>query len=435
MKHQNTAFRRDNQAINFDFLGEEISSLGGMLLLEKIETVCHIIKNFSELIPNKRQCGKIVHTIEKMLKQRVFTMVMGHEDCNDEQYLRSDPVVTDILGGKLASQPTLSRFENEMSMSDVYRMSEFFIDYYVNSIDPHRKFIIIDPDGTNDPTHGNQQLSMFNGYYKHDIYNILLFHDGETGQVILPVLRAGSSSSNHLFVHILSIIVDKIRARLPEMKIIIRADSGFTGPDFYDLAEEKQLLFCIGMPANNRLRPFTEQGEKAVKAVFADQGEKYQFFTGAFQYQAKSWTKPENCYAKIESTGIGMNVRYFCSNIPNRTAREIYWNFYVKRGDASENRIKELKNMCFADRLSCHKFTANYLRLFISCLAYEIFRMIKILIKKTGNKAASKWQIDNIRLYLLKIAATVRKRVKSITFRFSKSYTRRKLFYDIVALC
>ena len=435
MSNKNTLFYRKNKEINYNFSAEEISTDGAIFLLEKLERKYRLIKNFSSYLPDQRHQSYTDHTIEEMLKQRVFLMVQGYEDCNDEKYLRNDPVIKEALNTELASQATLSRFENSLSRSDIYRMSIKHIEDYVKTIKRSRKQIIIDADGTDDPTHGNQQLSMFNGYYEQYMYNELLFHDGETGQIILPVLRPGNCHSNRWFTHILSIIVDKIRERFPVMEIIIRADAGFSGPKFYRLAEEKKLQFCIGLTKNERISKFTEEAENIVRKGYLAKGEKYQFFAGAFEYKADSWDNPQSCYAKVESTGKGMNLRYFCSNMEEQTARELYWDFYVKRGETSENRIKELKNMCFSDRLSCHRFTANYLRLFISCLAYEYFRIIKELIKKSGHTEESKWQINNIRLYLLKVGATIKKRVRRITIMLSKSYVCRELFIKIVALC
>ena len=126
------------------------------------------------------------------------------------------------------------------------------------------------------------------------------------------------------------------------------------------------------MATNEVLKKKVSRAEKAVRHLYLSEKEKHQHFI-AFQYQAGSWHTPQQCYAKIESTGIGMNIRYFVSNIPDKEAREIYFDFYVKRGDASENRIKELKNMCFSDRLSNHSFWANFMRLIISSLTYEFF--------------------------------------------------------------
>lgn len=435
MSMKNTLFYKKNQEINFDFSAETVSSDGAIFLTEKIERTYSIIDKFCKSLPDNRNQSYVSHSILDMVKQRVYMMVQGYEDCNDETYLRNDPVVNTIFSNGLASQPTLSRFENSLARRDIYSISMDFIDNYVSSIDSKRKSIIIDADGTDDPTHGKQQLSMFNGYYKQFMYNELLFHDGETGQVILPVLRPGNCHSARWFVHILSIIVDKIRARFPEIEIIIRADAGFSGAKFYRLAEEKGLKFCIGLTRNERLKAITEVAEQTIQAAYVDNGEKFQFFAGAFQYKADSWDKEQDCYAKIESTGRGLNVRYFCSNMEAEHARDLYWDFYVKRGDASENRIKELKNMCFSDRLSCHSFVANYFRLFISTLCYEFFRRIKELIKQTNDPVASRWQVANIRLYLMKVGATIRKRIRRVTVSFSKSYVCQELFCKIVALC
>lgn len=434
MRTKNTLFYRKNQEVNYDFSAEKISSDGGIFLAEKIERNYGIIKAFCQLLPDKRQSGKVSHSIERLVKQRIYLMLQGYDDCNDEKYLRNDPVISEALDGDLATQSTLSRFENSLTISDIYRLSEGFIDNYVKAIAASRKRIIIDADGTDDPAHGNQQLSLFNGYYKQFMYNELLFHDGETGQIILSVLRPGNCHSSRWFVHILSKIVDKIRAKRPDMEIVIRADAGFSGPEFYKLAEEKGLKFCIGLTRNERLKKFTEVAEEIVRKGYLDNGEKFQFFAGAFDYQADSWEKPQQCYAKIESTGKGMNVRYFCSNIEGQYADELYWDFYVKRGETSENRIKELKNMCFSDRLSCHRFTANYFRLFLSSLCYEFFRIMKELIKKCGDANASKWQVDNIRLFLLKVGATIIKRVRRVKICYSKSYVCRELFCKIVAI-
>ena len=436
MSKENTLYYKKKQQVTFDFSAKEISSDGAIILCEKIERKHKLIKQFSSLIPDDRTIEKTEHSIEKMIKQRVFLMVQGYEDCNDEKYLRNDPLVNEVLDDSLASQSTLSRLENSPRRKDIYNISmDYFLDSYINTITKDRKQIIIDADGTDDPTHGDQQYSMFNGYYNQYMYNELLFHDGETGQVILPVLRPGNCHSNRWFVHILSIIVQKIRSKFPDIEIVVRADAGFSGASFYEFADDENLKYCIGITRNERLKKYTETAERIIKTAYADKAEKYQFFAGAFEYKADSWKKAEQCYAKIESTGKGMNVRYFCSNMQGQTAKELYWDFYVKRGETSENRIKELKNMCFSDRLSCNKYTANCMRLFFSCLCYEIFRLIKELIKKTGNTEAAKWQPSNIRLFLMKVGATISKKVRKIKISFSKAYVCRDLFTQIVQLC
>ena len=191
-----------------------------------MERESKLLKSFSSVIPDVRDSERIMHDNYKLLKQRVFMLMQGYEDCNDVIHLKNDPILKDILGGNLASQPTLSRFENSVDKKTIFKLSYEWIDRYVDSLSG-RKEVIIDIDATDDPTHGHQQLSMFHGYYGQYMYNELFFHDGQTGQIILPVLRPGNSHSNKWFVSILKRIVKEIRNKYGDIKIIIRADGGF----------------------------------------------------------------------------------------------------------------------------------------------------------------------------------------------------------------
>ena len=248
----------------------------------------------------------------------------------------------------------MSRFENSVDKHSVFALCYAWVDRYIDSL-KGRERVVIDIDATDDPTYGNQQLSMFNGYYYRFMYNELFFHDGDTGQIIMPILRPGNSHSNKWYVAILKRILKKIRAAYPDMKIIIRADSGFSCPAFYQLADDFNLQFAIGQAGNQILKKKTARAEKAVRHLFVSNNIKHQHFM-SFTYQAGSWHKPQQCYSKIESTGKGINIRHIISNMEEADARSIYFGFYVKRGDTSENRIKEVKNMCFSDRLSNHGF-------------------------------------------------------------------------------
>ena len=430
MSYKNTVFQRQNQEFKIDFTSEDISSDTSLILLEKIERKHKIISNISKFIPDNRDSNLVSHSYEKLLKQRVFLMMQGYEDANDAEYLKYDPVLQTILDGNIASQPTISRFENSVDKHSIFNILSAWLDNYVASL-KGRKEIIIDVDATDDPTYGHQQLSMFNGYYGKFMYNELFFHDGETGQVILPVLRPGNSHSNKWYVSILKRIIKKIRKVYPKIKIIIRADGGFSNASFYKLVEEFTLNYAVGLPSNNRLKRKVRRAENAVRILYQQQGLKHQHFI-SYKYKADSWHKEQQCYSKVESTGLGMNIRHFASNLPKQEARDIYFGFYVKRGDASENRIKEIKNMCFSDRLSNHNFWANFMRLLISSIAYEMFLIIREMIKKTKFKKAHTWQVDNIRLYLLKVGGTVKKTVKRIYFKFSKSFVHRELFKNLI---
>jgi len=271
---------------------------------------------------------------------------------------------------------------------------------------------------------------MFNGYYGHYMYNELFFHDGDTGQIIVPVLRPGNSHSNKWYVSILKRVVKKIRKAYPNMEIVIRGDAGFSCPAFYQLADENDLFFALGLPSNEILKKRVARVQKAVKHLYVSESTKHQHFM-AFEYQAGSWHKPQKCYAKVESTGKGLNTRFIVSNMQEEDGRSLYLGFYVQRGETSENRIKEVKNMCFADRLSNHGFWANFLRLLISSLAYEMFLLLKQALKRTSFDVAKTWQINTIRASLLKIGATIKKTKRRIFYRFSKAFVYQDLFREL----
>ncbi|NJO91478.1 MAG: IS1380 family transposase [Chloroflexia bacterium] len=430
----NTIFYRKNQAFKFDFSAGQISSDGGVLLCEKIERKHKLLQSFSRLLPDNRNPLFISYSREEQLKQRVYLMMQGYEDCNDEEKLQNDPVIKQVIGNKLCSQPTLCRFENAVSKRDIWLLCHWFVDRYVSSLPEGCKEVVLDVDSTDDPTHGNQQLSLFNGYYYQWMYHELIINDGQTGQLVLPVLRPGSCHTAKWFVAIFKRIIKKLRARFPELVIKVRADCGFSGAEFYKLSNEEGIQFCIGISANEVLKQFTAQKESEIRETYLSKKIKYQEIIGPFEYQAKSWEKAQDVYAKVESTGKGMNIRYIVSNIPNQTGHGLYWGFYVKRGDTSENRIKEIKNMCYSDRLSCHGFWPNFFRFMLSCLCYEMFRLIKALIATTGTTTALSWQVSNIRLYLLKIGATIKERARTITIKFSKAFVYQDLLSNLLRI-
>ena len=189
-----------------------------------------------------------------------------------------------LLEGDLASQPTISRFENSLDKHAIFELSNAWVDHYVSSL-VGRKHIVIDVDVTEDPTHGNQQMSMFNGYYGQFMLNELFFHDGETGQIILPVLRPGNSHSNKWYVGILKRIIIKIRSTYPEMEIVIRTDSGFSCAPFYALVDAYDLLFITGQASNAVLKKKVSRAEKAVKHLYLNQKKASTLYQ--FQIQSK----------------------------------------------------------------------------------------------------------------------------------------------------
>lgn len=432
IKDQVTAFHRGKQAVVFDFLGENISSDGGALLLKQIIHKTRIIRDFAKNVPDDRCQVFVDYSYNYLMEQRVLQMAQGYQDCNDAMYLRNDPVMQAALGGKLSSQPTLSRLENTMTKQTIWALSEAWVDRYVASIKADRKKVVLDIDSTDDPAHGGQQMSMFHGYYDQNQLDELLIFDGETGQLILPVLRPGNSHTARWAFSILKRIIKKIRSRFPDIRIELRADSGFSCPELYKLVEDFKLVFAVGISANATLKAMVKDIQAEVKQNFTDNGEPFKYITDGFTYKAESWDLPRTVHAKIEVTDKGLNTRFFITNFEEMTGEEVYWDFYVCRGETCENRIKEFKNMCFSGRLSCHSFWANGFRLFLSAIVYEIFGELKRMIAKTSHDEAKKWQVDNIRLFLLKVGATVIRRVRKVTIRFSRAFARQELFRELM---
>src|SRR5690625_4522927 len=188
MRTKNTAFYRGNKEVLVDFSAGEISSDGAVILLEKLERKNKLIKYFSSFITDNRDPSRIQHTTEKLLKQRVFMQVQGYEDTNDVGYLKNDPLFKDVLQGQMASQPTLSRFENSFDKATIFEFCYAWIDRYVDSL-KGRKKIIIDIVATDDNTHVAHQMTMFNLFYNNFINNLLFFHLCENEHMIFCILH------------------------------------------------------------------------------------------------------------------------------------------------------------------------------------------------------------------------------------------------------
>jgi hypothetical protein len=432
MSIKTTAFYQEKKALKFDFSAGRVSSDGGLLLLEKMSRKSKLLAAFCERIPDERDPLRITHSLLDLVRQRVVLLACGYEDANDLDYLRDDPLLESLFEAGLCSQPTMSRLENSLNIGDLYRLGEWWIDRYVASLPADKKELTIDADCTDDPTHGNQQGSLFHGYHWQWQYNELFYIDGETGQIIAPILRPGNVHSARWNDRFLGLIVQKIKARFPDITIRFRGDAGFSSASLYEVTTQESLEFCVGVASNNRLKSFIEADYFRIKTEYGDKGIKHQEFFGPFEYQAGSWEQAQSVYVKIESTGKGMNVRYIVSNIKTDDGEKLYKDFYVQRGEAAENRIKEIKNMCFSDRLSCHRFSANYFRLMLSALAYELLRMLREVIRKTNHEQAHRWTMHSIRLYLLKVAAIVKVRVRTIHVAFSRAFPQQKLFKTVM---
>lgn len=410
-----------------DFAGGRITSDAGGLLLRELDQRYRLAENAARCLHDSREPHKVKHDLLTLVRQRLFAIAQGYEDNNDAAALARDPAFK-IMTGKApesaadqASQPTLSRFENQVTAKDLRRLSDWFLDLYLKTHPGPRKVIVLDMDATDDPTHGKQQLSFFHGYYEEHMYHPLLVFDGRTGFPLAAVLRPGNTHASHGALAVLKRLVKKLKKAYPEALILFRADAGFAVPALYRYLERQEIRYVIGFITNNRVlekaAPLLEKAQRQ----YLETGEKQRLFT-SFGYQAESWTRTRRIIAKVEYTHLGSNQRFVVTNL-SRNPRFVYDDIYVLRGDV-ENRIKELKLELKADRLSCHRFLANQFRLLLHTAAYCLFWLLRHHLQGTDMATA---QVNTLRLKLLKIGARIRETSRRIWVHLASSYPYRDL--------
>ena len=415
-----------------DFAGGRITSDAGGLLLRELDQRYRLTEKVAGCLQDPRESHKVKHDLLTLVRQRLFAIAQGYEDNNDAATLARDPVFK-IMAGRtpetsedLASQPTLSRFENRVTTKDLRRLSDWLLQLYLKAHPGPRKVIVLDMDATDDPTHGQQQLSFFHGYYEEHMYHPLLVFDGESGFPLAAVLRPGNTHASHRALAVLKRLIKKLKKAYPGALILFRADAGFAVPALYRYLERQEVRYVIGFITNNRVVEKAAPLLKKTQTAYQATGEKQRLFT-AFSYQAESWTRPRRIIAKVEYTRLGANQRFVVTNLV-RNPQFVYDEIYVLRGDV-ENRIKELKLDLKADRLSCHRFLANQFRLLLHTAAYCLFWLLRRHLQGTELATA---QVNTLRLKLLKIGARIRETSRRIWVHLASGYPYRDLLAELL---
>jgi hypothetical protein len=411
-----------------DFEGGRIFSDAGGLVLRELDQRYRLAENVARCLHDPREGHKVKHDLLTLVRQRLFAIAQGYEDNNDAATLAKDPAFK-IMAGKapesgpdLASQPTLSRFENRVTANDLHRLSDRLLELYLKTHPGPRKVIVLDMDATDDPTHGKQQLSFFHGYYEERMYHPLLVFDGRDGFPLAAVLRPGNSHASRGALAVLKRLIKKLKQAYPKALILFRADAGFAVPALYSYLEDQpETRYVIGFITNNRLLAETASLLSKAQRHYQETGEKQRLFT-AFSYQAESLDQPRRIIAKMEYTRLGANQRFVVTNL-SRNPQFVYDDIYVLRGDA-ENRIKELKLEIKADRLSCHRFLANQFRLLLHTAAYCLLWVLRHHLQGTELATA---QVNTLRLKLLKIGARIRETSRRIWVHLASGYPYRDL--------
>ncbi len=421
------SFFRKRQ-LTVDFEGGEITSDAGLLLIRQADDSLHLSEGIAGCIEDRRDSRYADHRMVELLRQRIYQVVAGYEDCNDANLLRKDPALKAacdrLLSDKdLASQPTLSRLENSITAKDLYRIAEQFLHLYMRRNKKRKpKRIILDLDGTDDPTYGNQQLTFFHGYYDQYMYHPLVIYDADTGELVTAVLRAGNRHASYGAVAVLKRIVPQLRAAFPKAEIIIRGDAGFAIPALYEYCEQEKLKYVIGLIRNDVLERMVEDLLSTAHERYQQTGQKQRLFTEGM-YRAQSWGTERRVIMKAEWLPQGPNSRFVVTNLSMNT-QQVY-EFYTERGGTCEVRIDEFKNGLKADRLSCHRFLANQFRLFLHMAAYWLVLRLRDALAHTE---LASMQIQQLRLRLLKIGGQVIQSARRLWFRLASGCPWQDIF-------
>ena len=405
---------------------QHASSDGGAILLKTCDERLGLSAAMAACLRDSRQQAKVEHSYQEIFQQRMFGIACGYADGNDAARLSNDPVFK-LLSGRdpisssaLASQPTLSRFENAVRSSDLLRMSEALADSVIKR---HRqrkrkvKRITIDLDPTQDPTHGMQQLSFFNGTYDSWCYlpvaGFLTFDNEPDQYLFCCVLRAGNATAKHGCLGILKRLLPRLRKAFPKARIRIRLDAGFAGSELYEFFEAERLEYVVCMAQNAVLKRFAEPLMVPIREAL-EAGEEPVARFGECVYKARSWDHERRVIIKADmAIHPGRkpkdNPRFIVTNLKT-SPKFIYKKVYCVRGDM-ENRIKELKDGLEIDRTSCTSFKANQLRVLMTAAAYVLMQELRLHARGT---CCARAQVSTLRLRLLKFGVWIESSVRRI---------------------
>ena len=370
----------------FDFSGvlpiviepsdEQLSSDAGLLPLCQFDERIGLTQQFAAALDDPRRPQRIQHALLEMTRARIYGILADYEDQNDHDTLRRDPIFKLIAGRSpadpdLASQPTLSRFENHVSRAALYRLKALLIDQFSASFAQPPRHLTIDLDAVDDPAHGQQQLVLFHGFYEQYQYFPLVITSAETDQVLMLRLRHGTAHAASMADEDLAYLVERLRRAWPTVQLHIRGDAGFGVPQMYAVCERLGLDFTFGLSANKVLKARSATLLEQAVAQFEATGTPQRLFDG-FWYQANSWPHPRWVIVKVEAQAQGTNRRFIVTNRSGAfVLPEATYDDYVQRGE-SENRNKELKTDLHMDRLSDHRFLANQFRLYLHATALNL---------------------------------------------------------------
>jgi hypothetical protein len=386
-------------------------------LLREADGRLGLTERLAACVQDGRQSGKVIHSMLEMLRQRVYGIALGYEDLNDHDHLRQDDLMQLVVekDRPLASSPTLCRFENGVDRKALAAMSKVLVEQFIGSFERPPKELVLDFDATDDEVHGGQQGRFFHGYYDHYCFLPLYVFCGE--KLLAAYLRPSKiDASKHAWA-ILSLLVRRFREVWPEVRIVLRADSGFARWRLLRWCDRRGVDYVVGLAKNSRLEAASRALTDDAEARFKETGTKQRLF-GEFRYAAGTWDADRRVVVKAEHNAQGANPRYVVTSL-DQDPQQVYDGRYIGRGEM-ENRIKEQQLCLFADRTSAHDFLVNQLRLLLASAAYVLLEYIRRHALR--GTELSRARCDTIRLKLLKIGARIVRSVRRIVLHLAGGY-------------
>jgi hypothetical protein len=423
-----------DRAVVATFDQPHASSDGGAILLHAADRQLGLLAALTATVPDARVSARVTHGVGDLLAQRVFAIACGHPDGNDADRLADDPIHKLLLGrdpidgGRLASQPTMSRFEHTAAPRMLLAMNAALADTVIARHRRRRRgvrLITIDLDATEDQTHGAQQLTFFNGFYDHWCYlplvGTLTFDDEARQYLVAAVLRPGNAAGAAGAGGVLQRLLPKLRRAFPRARLRVRLDAGFATPAVFDFLEAARVEYVVAMAGNAVLARLAEPAVAPLRAIVTTTHDTATTYAEA-AYQAGSWTAPRRTIIKAEvvwhdGRAPRDNPRFVITNL-RQTPAWIYTHVYCARGD-SENRLKELKHALAFGRTSCTRFWANQLRITLTAAAFVLYQELQLRADRTALRGA---QVPRLRQALITIGVQVRRSVRRIVLHFPRSH-------------
>ncbi len=405
----------------------QASSDGGAVLLKGCDQALGLTAALAACMEDWRQQAKVRHDLDELLRQRVFAIACGYADANDAARLADDPIQKLLVGrdavdgAALASQPTLSRFENAVDAKTLYRMGVALADSVIarhrRRLKGKAKRITVDLDPTDDPTHGAQQLSFFNGHYDTWCYlpvaGFVTFDDESEQYLAAYVLRPGNAPATLGAVGILKRLLQRLRVAFPRAQLRVRLDGGFACPELFDFLDAQRVKYVVAMGRNDVLKRHAEPLMEVAREMSA-RSEQTEHVYGECVYGAKSWGQERRVIIKAEVVRLSGrepkdNPRFVVTNYKS-TPKHVYTKLYCARGEI-ENRIKELHHGLEIDRTSCTRFWANQLRVLLTATAYVLMQELRLRARGT---CCARSQVSTLRDRLLKLGVWIETSVRRV---------------------